>query len=98
MTAPAPIRHPAPACELRLQWPGKCWVWAQHKAHETDQHCTILEGELRHMSGWWVLRTRGPRPPWPEYIDQRETPEPESDAFITYTGPSEGFTTPAGGG
>jgi hypothetical protein len=97
----APIRHPAPAGELRLEWPGKCWVWAcsdrawprafQALYWAADgEDVTFANG---YPDAWYAVRTRGPLPPWPEYINQRDPgDETEADGFITYTGPSEGFT------
>ena len=108
MTAPAPIRHPAPAGELRLEWPGKCWVWAWSAKRGWSAEFLALYRkawgwDINYVyggpGGWWAIRTRGPRPPWPTFINQRDPgDEIEADGFITYTGPSEGFTTPAGGG
>ena len=103
MTAPAPIRHPAPADELRLEWPGQCWVWALIGGWHADAHSDA--GKSVHpndyvaikVRGRWidVLRTRGPRPPWPTFIDQRDPGDErvEDDGFVTvYTGPSEGYS------
>ena len=79
MTAPAPIRHPAPAGELRLEWPGKCWVWfwsgygmppsafrvAWSLAHSRNCYTNLSLPEfVRRL----FIRARGPRPPWPEHI------------------------------
>ena len=102
MTAAAPIRHPAPAFELRLEWPGQCWVWAcsdrawprafQALYWSADgEDVTFANG---YPDGWFAFRTRGPRPPWSAFIDQRDTGDErvEDDGFITvYTGPSEGY-------
>ena len=113
MTAPAPIRHHAPAGEIRLEHPGQCWVWACsddvmagwppafHALYWSSdgENVTYANG---YPSGWYAVRTRGIKPPWPTFIDQQDpgddTPAIEADGFITCTGPSEGFTTPAGGG
>ena len=103
MTAPAPIRHPAPPFELRLEWPGQCWVWAcsdrawprafQALYWSADgEDVTFANG---YPDGWFAFRTRGPRPPWPTFIDQRDPGDErvEDDGFITvWRGPSEGFT------
>ena len=103
MTAPAPIRHPAPAGEIRLEYPGKCWVWASSDeawslAFEAaywdakDEDTTFANF---YPFPWYAVRTRGPRPPWPTFIDQRDPGDErvEDDGFITvHSGPSEGYS------
>ena len=102
MTAPAPIRHPAPPFELRLEWPGQCWVWAVSRDWPRDfgglfrsaYNKDVASISISRRAGWYIVRTRGPRPPWPAFIDQRDPGDErvEDDGFITvYTGPSEGY-------
>jgi len=97
----APIRHPAPTGELRLEYPGQCWVWAcsdrewprafQALYWSVDGEDVTFANGYPH--GWFAFRTRGPNPPWPHFLSQRDPGDetPEADGWITYTGPSEGF-------
>ena len=98
-----PMRHPAPARELRLEWPGKCWVWACYCHYYPQAFYDLYwSAEIEDVtfangypSGWSAVRTRGPRPPWPTFIDQRDPGDErvEDDGFVTvYTGPSEGYS------
>ena len=97
MTAPAPIRHPAPPFELRLEWPGQCWVWACSDRAWPRAFQALYWSATGYPDGWFAIRTRGPRPPWPTFIDQRDPGDErvEDDGFITvHTGPSEGYSAP----
>lgn len=71
-----PVRHPAPAGEVRLEYPGKCWVWACSDAawsfaFEGAAFDASSDGRILDC-GWYVIRTRGPNPPWPHFLSQRD--------------------------
>jgi hypothetical protein len=95
-----PHRYLSPPGEIRFKL-GNSWVWAcsdREWPRAFQSLYWFVEGEdvtfaNGYPHGWFALRTRGIKPPWPTFIDQQDPgDEIEQDGFITYSGPSEGFT------